>query len=277
MVRVRKFYRENSVFFDYSHEPYKPPVRITDVGTSHWGPGDSYTTKKRRQFGLNLVTNGKFFFNQRNFKGYVHSGQVFLCHINFEQSFFADEKGFSTKRFILFEGELIQAHLSLTRLSEYDVITPASPIRLKSFFREAYRVMREKREGFVEKLMLLNQQIFMELGRSIVDDYPDELNRGIAYVQRNLHRAIRLEEISRIMRVSGRQCVRLFNTYTKMPPIQFVHVEKQKWAESLLQQSNLSVKEIASILGYDDPFYFSNRFKQFNGNSPSEYRKAMQG
>lgn len=276
MHRIKSFYRENSAFFDYEHEVYKPPVRITEVGTSHWGPGDYYAIKKRRHFGINLVTRGNFFFQQRTFKGIVNAGQVFLCHLNQEQSFKSGDQGFATKRFILFGGELLPAHLSTTRLMDHDVITPASPKQIRHLFRRAYKVMRDKAEDFVEELMVLTQQIFMELGRNIVDDYPKELSQGIAFVQRNLHRPIKLEEISENMHVSVRQCVRLFNTYIDIPPIQFVHLEKHKWAESLLQRSNLSIKEVAVVLGYDDPFYFSNRFKKFTGLSPTKFREVRQ-
>lgn len=272
MQRVKSFYKENSSFFDYEHEIYKPPVRITEVGTSHWGPGDSYTTKKRQYFAINLVTKGSFSFQQRAYDALVKPGQVFLNHLNQQQSFAATSKGFATKRFILFGGELLNAHLTATRLVEHDVITPASPKKMLGLFRKAYKTIREKREGFVEELMILTQQIFLELGRSVVGNYPAELNRGIAFVHRNLHRTIRLEEITDSMQVSVRHCVRLFNTYLKMPPIQFVHQEKNKWAENLLQRSNLSIKEVALLIGYDDPFYFSNRFKKFSGVSPSKFR-----
>ncbi len=276
MQRIRTFYRENSAFFDYEHEIYKPPVRITEVGTSHWGPGDYYSIKNRRNFGINLVTRGNFFFQQRGFKGPVNPGQVFLCQLNHEQSFITGERGFATKRFILFGGELLHAHLSATRLSDHDVITPVSPQKMRYLFRKAYKLIREKLPGFVEELMLVTQQIFMELGKSIMNEYPKELSQGISFVQRNLHRSLKLEEISENMHVSVRQCVRLFNTHLKVPPVRFVHQEKHKWAESLLLRSNLSIKEVGIVLGYDDPFYFSNRFKKFAGLSPSEFREQNQ-
>ncbi len=272
MHRIKSFYRENSAFFDYEHEIYSPPVRITEVGTSHWGPGDSYAIKNRRHFGINLVTGGNFFFQQRTFRGIVNPGQVFLCHLNHEQLFKTGDRGFATKRFILFGGELLHAHLSTTRLTDHDVITPVSPKKMRYLFRRTYKVMREKPKNFVEELMLLTQQIFMEIGRSSMDDYPKELAQGIAFVQRNLHRSIKLEEICEHMCVSLRQCVRLFNTYLNVPPIRFVHQEKHKWAENLLQRSNISIKDVAVILGYDDQFYFSNRFKKFAGLSPTDFR-----
>jgi AraC-like DNA-binding protein len=45
----------------------------------------------------------------------------------------------------------------------------------------------------------------------------------------------------------------------------------------LLDNSDLSVKEVATALGYDDPFYFSRIFKALNEISPTEYRLLHKG
>jgi AraC-like DNA-binding protein len=276
MRRIRSIYRENSTFIDYEHEPYKPPVRITEIGASHWGEGDSYTIKNRSYFSINLVSRGNILFRQRSYRGIVNPDQVFLSHLNCKQIIKTGDKGFATKRFIFFGGELLQAHLLTTRLVEYDVITPIDPQSVRYLFKRAYKMMREKPDGFIEELMILAQQIFFELGRSIGDDHPEELCRGIAFIQRHLNRPIKLEEICHHMHVSARHCVRLFNTHLNMPPMRFVHHQKHKWAESLLQRSQLSIKEVASILGYEDQFYFSNRFKKFARLSPTEFRSTNQ-
>ncbi len=44
-------------------------------------------------------------------------------------------------------------------------------------------------------------------------------------------------------------------------------------AQRLLQFSDLSVKEIAAALGYNNPYHFSRAFKEWNNLSPNEYRK----
>lgn len=44
-------------------------------------------------------------------------------------------------------------------------------------------------------------------------------------------------------------------------------------AKRLLQFSDLSVKEIAFAIGYNNPYQFSRAFKNYNQSSPSDYRK----
>ncbi len=43
-------------------------------------------------------------------------------------------------------------------------------------------------------------------------------------------------------------------------------------AKSLLKNTNWNISEIAYSLGYEYPTYFSNKFKQETGTTPSSFR-----
>ena len=42
----------------------------------------------------------------------------------------------------------------------------------------------------------------------------------------------------------------------------------------LLENTNYSINQIASVVGYDNPLYFSRLFKKHTGMSPREYKKS---
>jgi YesN/AraC family two-component response regulator len=46
-------------------------------------------------------------------------------------------------------------------------------------------------------------------------------------------------------------------------------------AQMLLESSDYNMTEIAKIVGYDNPLYFSRVFKKEKGMSPMEYRKSL--
>ncbi|MBD2870326.1 helix-turn-helix domain-containing protein [Paenibacillus arenilitoris] len=46
-------------------------------------------------------------------------------------------------------------------------------------------------------------------------------------------------------------------------------------AKKLLLESSLSVKEVASIVGYENPLYFSRVFRGSVGVPPSLYKKRF--
>ena len=58
-------------------------------------------------------------------------------------------------------------------------------------------------------------------------------------------------------------------------PKQFIMKKRIYNAEMLLQNQHYSINEIARIVGYDNPLYFSRIFQKTKGISPSEYRKNV--
>jgi len=49
---------------------------------------------------------------------------------------------------------------------------------------------------------------------------------------------------------------------------------KIQHACSQLDNSDIAIKDIASGLGYSDPYYFSRLFKKLVGISPKQYRDS---
>ena len=69
---------------------------------------------------------------------------------------------------------------------------------------------------------------------------------------------------------------KLFLRQTGMTPLQYLTRRRLANARQLLenqQESNLSLKEIATMSGFDDYYYFSRVFKQAFGLSPNAWRK----
>ena len=58
---------------------------------------------------------------------------------------------------------------------------------------------------------------------------------------------------------------------TGMPPREFIESIKMKHAAQLIKEGNMRVSEVAYHLGFNDPKYFTIRFKKQFGVSPSQY------
>lgn len=61
-----------------------------------------------------------------------------------------------------------------------------------------------------------------------------------------------------------------------MPFQDYLVQERLKKAKLLLLTSNLKIYEIAEQVGFEDMNYFSQRFKQLVGVTPSQYKKGGQ-
>lgn len=52
-----------------------------------------------------------------------------------------------------------------------------------------------------------------------------------------------------------------------------INTIKMEYAKKLMQEENLKTYEISRLLGYSTPDYFTKKFKQYTGMTPSKYRK----
>jgi len=68
-----------------------------------------------------------------------------------------------------------------------------------------------------------------------------------------------------------RKCVAL----TGKTPVDILQEVRIQNSIHLLKQTDLTISEIAYKVGYNDPRYFSNRFKKMTGVSPSEIREKQ--
>lgn len=82
-------------------------------------------------------------------------------------------------------------------------------------------------------------------------------------------------EMAELCNMSLCQFHRVFFRKTGYTPKRYLDMLKIKQSAELLCVDGLSVAEVASRLGYADPFHFSRRFKTMTGISPQSYRRQF--
>jgi len=81
-----------------------------------------------------------------------------------------------------------------------------------------------------------------------------------------------MRKLAELFGMSQRNFTRRFRSATNMTPVQYLQSQRLREAKELLQNSNLSIAEIAFRVGYIDVSYFTKLFKQFASITPKEYR-----
>lgn len=149
-------------------------------------------------------------------------------------------------------------------------------------FKEMINELQTCRVGYEELLSMYLQQIFLLIQRSRQEKRPtvnthiqEEMELARRYFQEHYNEEINIEEyaISRNMSVSW--FLRNFKQVTMKSPMQYILSVRINNAVSLLESTDYNVTEISTIVGYDNPLYFSRIFKKQRGVSPSDYRKAL--
>lgn len=96
-----------------------------------------------------------------------------------------------------------------------------------------------------------------------------------AYIQNHLSAALGVKELAARRFVSQVYLERLFREEMGMSLGQYIDGQLMETAQWWLEQTDRSVACISQELGYQDPAYFSRRFKQLRGVSPTEYRRRV--
>jgi AraC family transcriptional regulator of arabinose operon len=94
------------------------------------------------------------------------------------------------------------------------------------------------------------------------------------FLLQNLRETVPLDALARTVGLSVSRLSHLFRQQVGLTPQQFVERERITRAKQLLELTSRTVAAIAGEVGYENPFYFTLRFKRHTGLSPTEWRKA---
>jgi two-component system response regulator YesN len=100
------------------------------------------------------------------------------------------------------------------------------------------------------------------------------MTAALAFIRENLHNSDLSP--SRVARQVGLELpvfCRAFKQATGMTCTDYTSLERIRAAKRLLTQDDLLVKEVAYRVGFENANYFSRRFKEMEGRTPTSYRR----
>lgn len=117
--------------------------------------------------------------------------------------------------------------------------------------------------------ILIDTQGIEKTSQKQQDSY---VKAAIEFIDTNYSRKITIEEVARYVGINRKYLSRLFSELLNVSPQNYLVQFRLQKAVELLHASTLSIHEISTSVGYDDPFLFSKVFKKYKGCSPKSYR-----
>lgn len=115
---------------------------------------------------------------------------------------------------------------------------------------------------------------YMEEEKKLIREKMDKpVSMAVQYMRDHYQEQISLEEVASICNVSPNYLSKLFRNEMGVGFLDYLTQIRLKESEKLLEETNLSIREIASRVGYLDEKYYSKLFKKATGIKPSEYRR----
>jgi AraC-like DNA-binding protein len=102
------------------------------------------------------------------------------------------------------------------------------------------------------------------------------IDQAITMMQERVEEQMSLAQLSGELNLSTAYFCRLFKKRTEQTPMDFFTRLKMQRACRYLDFTDMTVQDVAQMLGYDDPYYFSRAFKRVMNVSPSHYRQSNQ-
>lgn len=106
-------------------------------------------------------------------------------------------------------------------------------------------------------------------GPPLPDAPPDTATRLLEHVQANLGATMPVGEIAATLGVSLRTLQRECRRVLGASPREVILAVKMQAARDMLATGRWRVGEVAELVGFDSPYHFSRRFKDFHGQPPS--------
>lgn len=122
-------------------------------------------------------------------------------------------------------------------------------------------------------ILFLLMSRFIKLASPKISSEDARIKTVLKYLRKDISQDTSIRSLATMACMSKDHFIRVFKQETGDTPNAYITKRKVEQAESMLINTDLSVKTIAMRLAYDDSAYFVRVFKKITGLSPQQYRK----
>lgn len=229
---------------------------------------------------LQLTLAGEGELRYKNARWPLRRGSCMLIDCRVEHEFFPTAEGWEFK-YVHFWGGNTADYLSF--LSSNSPVRNLDESEIHEVESTLDRILYETETESVDNYPALSSRIYslltliMAHDRQITERNKSENVRAIPhaveYIRKNYNHKIDTSEIAHFLNLSRSRLFELFHRTYGMSPHDYIIQYRLSIAKTLLQNTPLSVSEIAEQTGFRDIFAFSRRFKERVGISPKEFRR----
>ena len=252
------------------------PLRLDLTGISYCD-GSYYQERENSDVTvLEYIVRGKgtILYNGERFN--PAAGDVYILHQGSNHVYYSDAHDPWTKIFFNLQGNLPEDLLRAYNLQD--------TVLIQSFWNEqifsdfyALTCRDEPQRKIFERSAIKFHEIVSALYtfQNESDHVTDEAQLLRDYLDSRVFDRVSIDELAASINRSPDYVIKLFRKTYSQTPYAYFFSQKMRVAEEMLRTTQLSCSEIAHRLQFEDPHYFSNRFKKNHGISPRQYRNAV--
>ncbi|MDO4273778.1 MAG: AraC family ligand binding domain-containing protein [Eubacteriales bacterium] len=266
------------------------PVQTNDLYLVHCGieqcsPGQSFGPRTRTEYHLHFVLKGKGVFQINGLSYSLAEGSLFLLPPATETFYFADNDNPWQYTWVSFDGLMAAQYMEQCGFSQgnYVLKCDRNPQDFHSLTRKILdhhelTVANElRRIGYLYLIFALlteSHSICADAPRPRHHDYTPNtyVEHALQYICEN-YRTIHVQDIADYIGINRSYLTSIFKKNLNQSPQDYLMEFRLEKAADLLRNTEYSIQEIASNVGYQDPLNFSKSFKNHFSLSPKKYRE----
>ncbi len=263
------------------------PLFVGSCGTYHLFTKPKLPTYRphgRRDYQILYIASGKAHFYFHGVEQIVTAGNMVLYRPKEEQRYYYYGIDQTEVYWVHFTGGNVKNILRKYGIADdVHVIHTGTSLEYKRLFLQMIQELKLCKEDYEELLVNYLQQLLISIHR-LIKSKPKgknsllmhEMDSAVQYFHKNYNQPICIDTFAESCHMSVSWFIRNFKAYTGVTPTQYLLSLRISNAQTLLENTDYNITEIAEIVGYDNPLYFSRLFKKQSGMSPSEFRKQLQ-
>ena len=278
----------NSGYLFNTRVPFKEkklPLRILSAGTYQlftWPKLPTWRPKGRVDWQIIYIAAGEGHFILNGQEVVVPAGNMVLYQPKQQQKYFYYGKDRTQVWFVHFTGRQVKSILKHYEIPLDGYILHTG---ISREYEDCFRKMRDElikcSWGYEEMLTYLFRELMLLIHRRMTEAMPqvsgfiqEEIERAKDYFEEHYNEEISIEQYAASRSMSTSWFNRSFRGTVGTSPMKYILDIRIRNAQTLLETTDYSVASIASMIGYDNPMYFSRMFRKAKGMSPAKYRKT---
>lgn len=239
---------------------------------------------------IHVVLDGEGTFETLGERHRLGAGDAFVIFPDILVKYEADLSNPWQYMWVAFSGGIAETTLlDIGIMPDRAVIRSGSLQTLKKLFRNARGSLESEGPAALGNMEASGwlRLILHELARSSVTGANKRTETAHPRSYRQVDQAIRLlslqygqqlsiESLAHQLGYHRAHLNKLFKEATGLSPMQFLLKVRMKKAEELLE-GDLTIAQIATSVGYNDPLFFTKQFRKWSGSTPTDFRRSLNG
>ena len=266
---------------------YHRHIHLEDITNEHlylchygWHkcePGHFFGPTIRDFYLIHIITDGRGTYSVGGTQHELRAGQSFIIHPGEITRYQADAEEPWTYYYFSFNGALAPALLKTTGFRDDRLVIDIPTAPLEKIIQKAV-----KQADDCHNKMLYGLSVLMSLINVYAQDATLEpalrsetsiVTKAKAYIDFNFSGKLTVTRIAADLNISRSHLYKTFKEETGLSPCEYLSHCRIQMSAKLLEETDMSIREIANAVGFDTYSAFFRAFKLLRGMSAIQYRK----